>query len=514
MKHIVKLTLSNPSHEHVSMRMHRKQQDYITEGRDESEAINRAARHFQSLGFKVHSAVIVEQKVELPDPVKAEPLSEAVDYKALEKPTIARIKSGETKPVDRTDYNKPAYLRKKPIDKKAALEAYIARRNQTVTEETVTLQYIEEKLTAADPASKWIHDFVHSDNPKFAGKSKAERIKMALGAKYAAQRNEEVAPEEVDEETKQRKSSVAKDGVGRLAWRAGTADEVKKNHLKVYKKLKSTDPEKAEKFKQNYKIEEEAEQVNEVSNADLRKTDAYKKAMAKIKAGRLEKEYGGKKGDDEGMNPSADVQMPSKSQHVKVDHKRGTPVEVYREETEQVDEANLRHDPEAPLRTTAPVVKTWQKSKEGDPRAKAAWAKHVRRLQKVEPTGMTKKDVEAHMQAHFGEEAEQTDEATKMSRTEWRTGTPAVVAKNHEKIYNKLLATDPAKAKKFLDSVTKKDSVKEAADPGETKVVNKAVKTKKAAVAAEKLVKIAKSKVNKINMDPKLDNDVKQSSRY
>ena len=100
------------------------------------------------------------------------------------------------------------------------------------------------------------------------------------------------------------------------------------------------------------------------------------------------------------------------------------------------------------------------------------------------------------------------------SRTEWRTGTPAVVAKNHEKIYNKLLATDPAKAKKFLDSVTKKDSVKEAADPGETKVVNKAVKTKKAAVAAERLVKIAKSKVNKINMDPKLDHDVKQSSRY
>ncbi len=47
-------------------------------------------------------------------------------------------------------------------------------------------EYIEEKLTAADPASKWISDFVASDNPKFAGKTKKERIQMALGAYYAA----------------------------------------------------------------------------------------------------------------------------------------------------------------------------------------------------------------------------------------------------------------------------------------------------------------------------------------
>jgi hypothetical protein len=55
-----------------------------------------------------------------------------------------------------------------------------------------------EKLTAADPTGQWISDFVKSDNPKFAGKSKKERIKMALGAAYAAKRqNEDVEP--VDE---------------------------------------------------------------------------------------------------------------------------------------------------------------------------------------------------------------------------------------------------------------------------------------------------------------------------
>jgi hypothetical protein len=56
-----------------------------------------------------------------------------------------------------------------------------------------------EKLKSSDPTGKWIHDFVKSDNPKFAGKSKQERIRMALGASYAAKRNEEVEVE-IDEQ--------------------------------------------------------------------------------------------------------------------------------------------------------------------------------------------------------------------------------------------------------------------------------------------------------------------------
>jgi hypothetical protein len=64
----------------------------------------------------------------------------------------------------------------------------------TLREET-----LEEKLKASDPAGTYIHDFVHSDNPKFAGKSKAKRIQMALAASYAAKgksRNEEIEVEE------------------------------------------------------------------------------------------------------------------------------------------------------------------------------------------------------------------------------------------------------------------------------------------------------------------------------
>jgi hypothetical protein len=52
---------------------------------------------------------------------------------------------------------------------------------------------INEVLKKSDPIEKWISDFVHSTNPKFAGKSNAERIEMAKGAYYGSQKNEDAA---------------------------------------------------------------------------------------------------------------------------------------------------------------------------------------------------------------------------------------------------------------------------------------------------------------------------------
>ena len=43
---------------------------------------------------------------------------------------------------------------------------------------------MNETLKPSMGASAYIHDFVHSKNTKFAGKSKAMRTKMALGAYY------------------------------------------------------------------------------------------------------------------------------------------------------------------------------------------------------------------------------------------------------------------------------------------------------------------------------------------
>ena len=51
---------------------------------------------------------------------------------------------------------------------------------------------LAEVLNPNDEAGVWIHDFVHSKNPIFDGKSKKKRIEMALGAWYAAQKKEDV----------------------------------------------------------------------------------------------------------------------------------------------------------------------------------------------------------------------------------------------------------------------------------------------------------------------------------
>jgi hypothetical protein len=58
-------------------------------------------------------------------------------------------------------------------------------------------EMINEVLGKDATAGDWISDFVHSDNPKFAGKSKAKRKEMALAAYYAKQKNEEIEIDEV-----------------------------------------------------------------------------------------------------------------------------------------------------------------------------------------------------------------------------------------------------------------------------------------------------------------------------
>jgi hypothetical protein len=59
-------------------------------------------------------------------------------------------------------------------------------------EEPIIDELINEVLSKDASAGAWIHDFVHSDNPKFDGKSTAERKKMALGAYYGKQNEEAV----------------------------------------------------------------------------------------------------------------------------------------------------------------------------------------------------------------------------------------------------------------------------------------------------------------------------------
>lgn len=59
---------------------------------------------------------------------------------------------------------------------------------------------LEEKLAADATAADYIHDFVHSKNPRFEGMTKAQRTKMALGAFYSKNEEVEIDEEEIEEE--------------------------------------------------------------------------------------------------------------------------------------------------------------------------------------------------------------------------------------------------------------------------------------------------------------------------
>lgn len=79
-------------------------------------------------------------------------------------------------------------------EEKKTYKSFIEQHTLPLTEEQLDeiVSELQEVLGKDAKASEWIHDFVHSDNPKFAGKSKEKRKEMALGAYYAKQRNEEV----------------------------------------------------------------------------------------------------------------------------------------------------------------------------------------------------------------------------------------------------------------------------------------------------------------------------------
>ena len=85
---------------------------------------------------------------------------------------------------------------------------------------------IFEVLGKDADAGDYIHDFIHSKNSKFAGKSKEERKKMALGA-YYGKHNEEVKDEYARKVDKYLKKKYNKEEVEEL-------DELSKSTLASY----------------------------------------------------------------------------------------------------------------------------------------------------------------------------------------------------------------------------------------------------------------------------------------
>lgn len=150
-------------------------------------------------------------------------------------------------------------LHKKGAAFKGEALAHIKSHYASSKSKNEAVEYIEESLTKSDPIEKWISDFVNSDNPKFAGKSKKERIKMAQGAYYGAQ-NESTKEQEVIEESK--KPSVGSKVTVDTAQgtKPGVVKQVTDSHIFVqHPNIKGTIG-----YHHEYvKLDEETEQVEE-----------------------------------------------------------------------------------------------------------------------------------------------------------------------------------------------------------------------------------------------------------
>ena len=196
------------------------------------------------------------------------------------------------------------------------------------------------------------------------------------------------------------------------------------------------------------------------------------------------------------------------------------------EEVEQIDElkkstlASYVNKAANQVRAKTGIAASFetQGTRKRDPENKAAYmglAKDFRQGAKKRLTGIEKATAKlAKEEIETVDEADVTkDLRTSMKMMDLRHG---VDADKRDKGY-KMSATVRAAQKKF-DAQSKGQGKmrpqagtlaalkKEAVDPGETRVVNKAVKTsKKATKAAEKMVSAAKGKLNKINVKPTMD---------
>lgn len=149
-------------------------------------------------------------------------------------------KHGKKVKAHRIVFNKGEDDGKKGVSEqmKKSFNQFLEQHTPDLTEEQKNelVAELQEVLGKDASAGEWISDFVHSDNPKFAGKSKEKRKQMALAAFYAKQRNEET---EIEEELKGNQHKLDKNKNGK----------VDKHDFKLLRK-------------------EEAEQIDEAIDAD------------------------------------------------------------------------------------------------------------------------------------------------------------------------------------------------------------------------------------------------------
>ena len=139
-------------------------------------------------------------------------------YQEVDAPITTDTLAGRM-PGGKSNSFKSFKMRVKPLDKEGDDAKEVpscdtpektSARASIHAEETELDEMINEVLSKDATAGDWIHDFVHSDNPKFAGKSKAERKKMALGAYYGKQNEESLNEYSMDDLRKDADAHIKK----------------------------------------------------------------------------------------------------------------------------------------------------------------------------------------------------------------------------------------------------------------------------------------------------------------
>ena len=441
MKHIVELQYTNPSHEHVSLRRRVETVNRVVEAQSEEEALNRAANQQRALGFRIQSANIIEQKVE---ESKTEVLSEDVELdegkvaKALAVGAMslasmgAKAHTDTTKSVAQLAQERPALAQRLhdigasgqvPASDKRAAELQRKQDQEMPASERRAKELKKEEAEQVDESHKvgdlvsYFHkglgDHVYGEVQSVADdhitmKSAGKTWKVPLHLVHKANKNsvpkyryEQV--EQVDEGSKRMSAAVK-------LQRAFDREKVSSDASRKRGEEMLAQARAEYAKKQAAKTNEEVEQIDEISPGLARKAAA----ASQVKAIEFS-DYSGlsnlhnKEGKKEGrrLDRKSDKAMDyiKKRQGQKgVDKVNRMVTRVVGEEAEQVDEANMRFDPEAAARPKSSDVKNFL-NRDKNARAGAASKKYIRRMTKLGGLGpnQTKKDTEKHMKDYFEE---------------------------------------------------------------------------------------------------------------
>ena len=403
MKHIVTLTISNPSHEHISLRRRQSTTNYMVEARDEAEAIFRASNHFKKLGNYVHNAVIAESTLN----EEVQQIDEAVK-------------------VGRANHDKST----------DTVWHGVHHDGQEIgTIGTHSAQHVEKH-------GKWGFEDSRGygrrhGEPEMNSKEEALEALVNRHKEYAKKKaNEEV--EQIDE-----LSSGLVRRYGGKAIRAHLTAKAKGDTATALKRAKGVNLASAKAFPNSYlpsdkakvpATNEEVEQIDELKKSTLASYVTKASGQSSglyglgIEFGNDERKYAKKalRARTPATKAQANTDMETSGRLAKTFTRKAqnrttgisrAAVRLAKEEVDSIDEVNARHSPEAAQAVLTPTAKIVRAAVGKTARDKAATKKYARRVANISPD-YSKKDVMDHLKS-MGEEVEQIDEDALKARQEW-----------------------------------------------------------------------------------------------